>query len=176
MRCLMKLNRFACGRMWEKQSPNSVAGARHASNDSLFMVVCGPDDSITRPTRLDMNPILEYLSRDEHHPPADIARARVAMVSPNITAQGSTSRSYDGVGFDTQPDNAIIQLRAKTFIFLFDLYTPSTSAPTSLPSLLSSTWFTTLNALIESAGLHIVHTNAYSLIATLAKDAIDAAA
>ena len=173
MRCLMNLNRFACGSMWEKQSPKSVAVARHTSNDSLFMVVCGPDDSITQPRSLDMNPVLEHLSHDEHHPPVDIVHARLAMVSPNITAQGSTSRSYDGVGFDTAPDNAIIQPRAKTFVFLFDLCTPSTSA---LTSLLSSTWFTTLNTLIESAGLHILHTNTYSLIATLAKDAIDAAA
>lgn len=177
MPCLAKMNRFACIRTWEKPSAYSVVETRHEPNNYLFMVVCELGEEAAKSGRSYINQALDHLSLDEHPPSAEVMRSRLATVSPAITARGSTSKSYDGVGFNTSPDQAATNPdRSKTFIFLFDLYTHSTSTPTSLPSLLSSTWFITLSSILQTADLHILHTNIYSLIATLAKDAIDAAA
>ena len=177
MPCLAKMNRFACRRTWEKLSAYPAAKTRHKSNDYLFMVVCNLGEEAAKSGHSYINQVLDRLSLDEHPPSVEIMRSRLATVSPAITTQGSTSKSYDGVGFNTSPDQATANLdRPKTLILLFDLCTPSTSTPTSLLSLLSSTWFTTLNSILRTADLHVSHTNTYSPIATLAKDAIYAAA
>ncbi|CAE6998783.1 hypothetical protein P3342_000905 [Pyrenophora teres f. teres] len=168
MPCLASMNRFACSSMYQQQTPYSVAGTRHNSDDYLFMVVCRLEEEATR-FGLDVHRVTEHLSHNEH---PDIWRVRVSSVSPSITAQGSTSKSYDGVGFNTPPDNAATSLdRPNTLILLFDLH--STTAPTSLPT---TTWFASLESKLEESNVRISYKNTYSLIATLAKDAINAEA
>ncbi|KAI2486573.1 hypothetical protein Ptr902_00706 [Pyrenophora tritici-repentis] len=174
MPCLAKMNRFACGNMYEHQTPYSVAGTRHMCDEYLLMVVCKLGEEATRfgPNPLDIQRVFKHISHNEHAPSADIRRVRVSSVSPYITAQGSASKSYDGVGFNTRPDNAPQPLdRPNTLILLFDLY--STTTPTSLST---STWFTKLESKLEESNLRISYKNMYSLIATLVKDAIEAEA